>query len=355
MLTLHTKYQNLNRRKWLHDSYSWQAWLRFFVVPAIGIMIPYASGLQGWPGFSLTEHLFFAGIATFIYHVCLGVMFIARASHNPHALPGIRHTSGYIVLNVILAAVLAALLLLLWGILWRQSLPINSAFGMAILLVVLATVIINLVHELDFMRSRQRTFFSLLHQPADQEALLADRQSSELTRAHFLWNALTGVNYLIRHNSDLAEEYNGKLAACYQYITKNISSPLVPLSAELSFCSNYIQLQQLRFPGGIQYTVHGDEKAARFALPPLTLQILLENAIKHNQVSEAYPLHIQVRVQKQSISICSMGLPVDVSNRGNGYGRQLIGQAYARLGIDGIITNNSSEEYEVIVPLLNYT
>jgi LytS/YehU family sensor histidine kinase len=111
---------------------------------------------------------------------------------------------------------------------------------------------------------------------------------------HFLFNSLTSLSSLIRVDQHQAGDFLEKMSKVYRYILKNRDNETVALSEELKFVSLYIQLQKTRFEKGLQVNVNVDEEYEHRKIAPVTLQNLVENAIKHNIADAGSPLTIDL-------------------------------------------------------------
>jgi hypothetical protein len=120
---------------------------------------------------------------------------------------------------------------------------------------------------------------------------------------HFLFNSLTTLNSLIHENPQRASTFLKQLANIYRYVMQHNQDALVSLSDELAFLQHYLALLSTRFENAFscQITV-GEEQATR-KIVPVTLQILIENAVKHNQMSEENPLVVQVYMEGAYICV----------------------------------------------------
>ncbi len=132
-----------------------------------------------------------------------------------------------------------------------------------------------------------------VHLKRTQLALQTELLRSQLS-PHYLFNSLNTISSLAHRNAGQAEAFVRKLAHTYQYVLDTHDRPLVSLAEELEFVRAYNYLLSVRFEGAIQIR---EEVAAHLLgcrVPPLTLQMLVENAVKHNAVSRESPLHISI-------------------------------------------------------------
>lgn len=112
---------------------------------------------------------------------------------------------------------------------------------------------------------------------------------------HFLFNNLSTVSALIDTEASTAVTYISNLSSIYRYMLTTRLKNIIPLSDELDFIKSYLYLYQVRYGEGIIVTIEDTANKAAMGLPPLALQLLIENAIKHNTFSIASPLKINIR------------------------------------------------------------
>jgi LytS/YehU family sensor histidine kinase len=111
---------------------------------------------------------------------------------------------------------------------------------------------------------------------------------------HFLFNSLTTLSALIRLDQKAAAVFVRQLSAVYRYVLENREKEVIELDTEFSTLQTYLYLVEIRFTAQIRVNVTPPEQMESFCLPPLALQILIENAIKHNVASKARPLTIDI-------------------------------------------------------------
>lgn len=121
---------------------------------------------------------------------------------------------------------------------------------------------------------------------------------------HFLFNSLGILDYLVQeHETERASNFIHKLADMYRYMLKNDQNPLAKISDELDFTHKYLDLLKERFTEGMLFEIDVAEEYHDRYIVPCALQLLVENATKHNIVSEDMPLHISIRVEQQHIVV----------------------------------------------------
>lgn len=120
---------------------------------------------------------------------------------------------------------------------------------------------------------------------------------------HFIFNSFNTLSYLIEKDSRKAGDFSNKLANVYRYLIFNSGKNLVSLADEAGFARDYAYLQEIRHSNEVAVSFTGFEEVDHVFVVPVSIQILLENAIKHNAFSEAAPLHIQVRYSNNEVLV----------------------------------------------------
>jgi len=167
-----------------------------------------------------------------------------------------------------------------------------------LLKVVILSTIIGLVHTLvSFLAYAYYHYaegqIAALRQDRKQLRLQFEALKSQLS-PHYLFNSLNTISSLIHKDKDKAELFIRKLAETYTYVLDSKNHRLVSLEEELAFIESYYYLLQVRFGHTIRYECKIKDHLLSMALPPLSIQILMENAIKHNTCSQDTPLSIKI-------------------------------------------------------------
>lgn len=170
---------------------------------------------------------------------------------------------------------------------------------------------------------------------------------------HFLFNSLNILDCLVcEEKTEQASTYIHKLAGIYRYMIKSEDEDLVPLREELVFVGLYVDLLKVRFPEGFEVDIDVPEDSmARFVLP-CSLQLLIENATKHNAVTAENPLHISVKVTDDVVTVSNNIVPKVTRNASTGLGQKYIRQQYIDLSGKEIDIRKTEETYCVTLPLL---
>jgi LytS/YehU family sensor histidine kinase len=116
---------------------------------------------------------------------------------------------------------------------------------------------------------------------------------------HFLFNSLNVLTSLIKIDPDLAESFTERLSKVYRYVLENKEKDLVSLSIELEFLNAYLFLLEIRFMKKLLIEIKIDKSYSDYQILPIAIQLIIENAIKHNTFSKAQPLKIEIFVDEQ--------------------------------------------------------
>lgn len=168
---------------------------------------------------------------------------------------------------------------------------------------------------------------------------------------HFLFNCLNTLSALIERDPRAAAEFNTHLADVSRYLLAQKHRDLVPLAEEMAFLRSYVRLMELRFPQSLVVTLPEIEDADPRRLPPASLQLLIENAIKHNRLTEAEPLAVEVRLEADSLVIANPLRPKSGSLSGTGTGLANLYARLALLGAGRLEVERSSIQFRVRIPL----
>lgn len=170
---------------------------------------------------------------------------------------------------------------------------------------------------------------------------------------HFLFNNFNVLDALIEEDPNLAQRYLEKLAVIYRYVLNHRSEEVVPLAEELDFIRDYLFLLGIRYEGQLDCRL--EVKGSRGAgIPPATLQILVENAIKHNVLSADRPLRIRLRAGEEDYLVVENTLrPKKRDSRGTGFGLENIVERYNYLTALPVLIEREEETFAVHIPLIN--
>jgi hypothetical protein len=169
---------------------------------------------------------------------------------------------------------------------------------------------------------------------------------------HFLFNSLNVLSALIEENPANAQRFTTSLSKIYRYVLEQKDKELVSVQEELAFAETYMNLLKMRFENSISFELPENFEQPEAKVVPLSLQLLLENCIKHNMASEQKPLHIKI-FEKDNFLVVQNDLQKKaVLQDGKGVGLQNIISRYAILTNRKVIIQQNSTVFAVYLPIL---
>lgn len=169
---------------------------------------------------------------------------------------------------------------------------------------------------------------------------------------HFLFNNLSVLTSLVYKNQEKAVDFINELAKVYRYVLDNKSAELVPLQEELSFLEHYIYLLKIRFGDNIDFSIKIEKDAENGYLPPMCLQMLVENTIQHNETSRAIPLKVLIYTERNHFIVENVIQLRSDKTESSQTGLKNIASRYAFFTEDKIEIMNDGNVFKVILPLI---
>jgi two-component system, LytTR family, sensor kinase len=168
---------------------------------------------------------------------------------------------------------------------------------------------------------------------------------------HFLFNSLNTLSSLVATRPDVAEEFISRLSSIYRYILENSSKDRVPLGVELSFIRDYFYLHQIRDDGKISLDIKAEDTSG-FNILPVSLQILVENCIKHNKATRDKPLMILIYLENRHIVVRNNLQRMAVSMKSTEIGLKNLAQRIKLVSARELIVEETATDFIVKIPLL---
>jgi len=169
---------------------------------------------------------------------------------------------------------------------------------------------------------------------------------------HFLFNSLNVLTALIGENPIQAEKFTTKLSKVYRYVLQQKDKDLIPLEEELKFAKSYMELLNMRFEGGIKFIIPETVSNPDLKIIPLSLQLLLENAVKHNVITSDNPLEIKIKEENGFLSIENNINLKDSIGKSTKVGLQNINQRYSLITDKVVEITSKNQKFKVKLPLL---
>ncbi|WP_299368712.1 histidine kinase [Winogradskyella sp.] len=169
---------------------------------------------------------------------------------------------------------------------------------------------------------------------------------------HFLFNSLNVLTSLIEENPDSAQRFTTALSKVYRYVLEQKNKELVTVDEELNFARTYMSLLKMRFEDSIIFEIPDKASNPESKVVPLSLQLLLENAVKHNMVTTSKPLHIKIYEDGNHLVVMNNLQPKQIVKKGSGVGLENIKQRYKLLTERKVYINQRDTDFAVAIPML---
>jgi len=236
----------------------------------------------------------------------------------------------------------------------RPHLVLNSRPFIPLFIVQMNNALILFIIALIILRENEKkvinenTQLKLMNLEAQQQQL------KQQIHPHFLFNSLNTLKSLIKKHPEEAEEYLVKLSSFLRFNINSNTQNLIALEDEMRMCSDYLSIQKVRFKNALQYTIDlPKEIYSNVKVPVFAVQCLLENAIKHNVLTDSEPLKIEIRyLSDNRISIINNIQPKQVKDSSTGMGLSNLTERYKLMTDKSIEIIQTNNRFEVILPLL---
>lgn len=169
---------------------------------------------------------------------------------------------------------------------------------------------------------------------------------------HFVFNSLSTLTELISEDPELAETFTLKFSAIYRYIVNQLNKETVSVSDEISFIREYCDLLEIRHPHHYVFEISDELNHDSSLILPMSIQILVENVVKHNAHSARQPLHVLIEREGDYVVVRNRRIPlVGKLPATTKIGLKNLGERYGLLGLQPVV-NETEEEFEVKLPII---
>jgi sensor histidine kinase YesM len=283
---------------------------RFLYMVLLGIMVTFALNLfipgKTWHMLHFYDFLVSIAITILVWEGNLRIDQRLNRKYPWIGMPGKR-----IMVHLLLSVGYSAVIIFVGSFIsnsFTDSIPISGKDFLKITSIILATLVLMSILLLTIEISTQ--FFrhwknSLVEiEKYRAESLQAQLQNlKNQVNPHFLFNNLSVLSSLVYKDPDRSVEFINQLSKVYRYLLDNQTSELVTVEDELTFIRSYIFLLQIRFDRNLVISTEVKNEDMTRLIPPMALQILLENAIKHNEVSSEHPLLISIASEDDKLVV----------------------------------------------------
>ena len=218
--------------------------------------------------------------------------------------------------------------------------------------VVIIIVVAAIFYAFFYYKYRQESKFKEQKIIAGTASAKFDALKNQLD-PHFLFNSLNVLTSLIEENPQQAQKFTTSLSKVYRYVLEQKNKDLVSVDEELQFAKTYVRLLKMRFEDSIVFEIPEASQDPEAKIVPLSLQLLLENAVKHNVVTAAKPLHIKVFEENGGLVVHNNLQEKQTVKKSSGVGLRNIQQRYGILTDKTVEIEKTDVIFSVRLPILS--
>ena len=333
--------------------------IKWIGIPALGLLIPNLSGLITNRLYSYPELLacyaYFTFIALLIWQGNVWFMYFIRKRFTWSYKQYYKIVISLFLINIVYSGLLSTLLLNIWRMFARETYPRGGPLVNTSLIIIIAACFITNIYEILFLNKEME------HSQSRVEQLNIAKAQAELEALknqidpHFIFNSLNTLSFLITRDPQNARLYNDTLARVYRYILSNKEKDMVLLREEIEFISNYFYLLKIRFGDAISMIIEiTDLSSEDFLIPPISMQALVENAIKHNEFNDKTPLIISVSISSNYVIIKNIINPKNYPSPTSKIGLGNLDHRYKLITKRNIIIENNFKSFAVKLPIIKF-
>ena len=327
--------------------------IRWIGIPIVGLIAHFAMPKHMTDSPALLVYLISVAFTALYWNGACFIIFYFRKK-----IPEINRTKSRLIYSAILITLWMSLgglpLKLLFGVTNLQEVLQPSEHTQFLPFNFIAAIIITLAYEAVYFFEKWKVTFRQNEELKNQQIRTQFEVLQNQMSPHFLFNSLNALTTLIAENQDTAIEFTQKLSDVYRYILQTKDKELVRLSEEIEFSKAYLFLLEMRYPENLSTEFSIEDQYMDQYIAPLTIQMLIENAIKHNVISKTYPLKIEIYVENGLSIIVKNNLQIKKTiEKSTKTGLANISKRYQYLGNRQIDIITTAKNYMVAIPLIN--
>lgn len=329
--------------------------LKVIFIPVLGICLPLIAGIVSYDRYTPVQiiliNLFFILTSYIIWMGCNWIHSKLRPLYRPISNP-FSKIAAVCFVSALYGACTGGLSVMAWQKMSKETFG-DAGLYRFIAACIASVILFTLVYEILFL-SKEREIDTQIVDQLDKERSQAELQAlTNEMDPHFIFNSLNTLNHLILHQPAEAHSFNNRLAQVYKYFLINKNKELIPLKDELEFIESYFYLLQIRHDDKLQLQTILHSSSRDVLIPPCSLQILVENAIKHNEFTEEYPLRIKVLANDEYLYVSNNIKPKPYAVNSTGIGLKNLSSRYRILLQKDIHIESTRENFTVKLPLIN--
>lgn len=329
---------------------------RLVLIPFFGIAIPLITGMVNTSNFSNWQiklsFLYTIGIAFIVWQGNRYLTFSLRSYFDWYNKP-VKKILAVLFAIFFYTIPVAVLLLVGWYKIFADGKPNWNIVFTSTLIILICVIFITHVYETVFLVKEAESEKVQRAQTEQAKAVAELEALKNQIDPHFIFNSLNTLSHLIEVKPEKAKLFNDNLADVYRYILHNKARDLVLLGEEMDFIEDYFSLLKIRFEKAVQLMNNVPKGNYESCLvPPISLQVLIENAVKHNEFSDTNPLVIEMDLQDEELIVKNRVQKKTLRRPSSEIGLQNLNERYKLTTKKGITIKEDSNEFTVVLPLL---
>ncbi|MBC7887366.1 MAG: histidine kinase [Ferruginibacter sp.] len=332
--------------------------VKSLLIPLAGICIPFFTGLYQYLGYPALQTIFYVLlpcilISFFIWEANIKIMRQLRNKWYRKDRNVYSDFTRRIIIHILFTFLIALVSLLL--IMYIAGRIDHGILFKTCAAIIVFVIIVSCIYEIIYLTEERET------STLKAEELNYAKSEAELTALknqidpHFIFNSINTLSYLIKTSPDVAYLFNNNLATIYRYILFNKDKEFVLLKEELEFVSHHFYLFRIRYEKAVNLVIEiADVKTENYLVPPISLQLLVENAIKHNEFTDESPISILIQVNNNYVTVKNKIVPKKYFIPSSKIGLHNLSNRYRILTKKEIIIESEAGYFIVKLPLLSY-
>src|SRR4030095_753385 len=329
---------------------------RVILIPFFGIVIPIITGMIKNNAYGLWQlklgYLYTIAIAFVVWEGNRYLLFTLRSYFDWFNKP-VRKILALLFVIPFYTVPISVLLLVGWYHIFAKGIVDWNVVYLSTLIILICVLFIVHVYETVFLVKEAES------EKIKKEQLERAKAEAELEALknqidpHFIFNSLNTLSHLIENDAEKAKLFNESLADVYRYILQNKSRDLVLLREEINFLHDYFSLLKIRFEKAVQMNVFlGEQLQNEYLIPPISLQTLIENAIKHNEFSDATPLIIIIKLNNNELMVRNEVKRKTLRRASSKIGLSNLNERYKLITDKEIVIEQNDKDFVVSLPVL---
>lgn len=256
-------------------------------------------------------------------------------------------------IGIILSFAITLVFLFFWNRVFHDSVFAYHTIIKLQVIIILVTLQISSIYEIAYLNSeRESDIVKMERTEKSKIQAELDVLKSQID-PHFIFNSLNTLSYLISQDPESAKRFNDTLAKVYRYILIKKEKDLVQLKEEIEFAMNFFYLLKIRYQQGLVMKIEiNNIISENYLLPPLSIQILIENAIKHNHFTEKNPLRIEVKVIEEHVTVTNNRHVKQFEIQSSQIGLKNLSERYKLITNSVISITDNKDYFRVTLPIL---